>query len=77
MNMTPQLRRLAAFVCLALLLAAAIIPGAFGLPLAFVFALCFIVSISVCVVLPIVENEARAVPALELPAFSPRPPPLR
>jgi hypothetical protein len=77
MNVTPRLRRLGAFVCLALLLAAAIIPGAFGLPLAFVFALYFVVSISVCVVLPVIENQTRTIPALELPAFSPRPPPLR
>jgi hypothetical protein len=77
MNVTPQLRRLAAFFCLALLLAAAVIPGAFGLPLAFVFALCFVVSISVCVLLPVIENQTQTVPALELPAFSPRPPPLR
>ncbi len=77
MNVTPQLRRLAAFACLALLLAVAIIPGAFGLPLAFVFALCFVISISVCVVLPFIENQTRTVPVLDLPAFSPRPPPLR
>jgi hypothetical protein len=77
MNVTPQLRRLAAFICLALLLAVAIIPGAFGLPLAFVFALCFVLSLSVCVVLPVIENQTRTVPTLESPAFSPRPPPLR
>ena len=76
--MTPlQLRRLAAFVCLVLLLAAAIVPGTIGLPLALVFALCFVVSISVCVVLPVIKNQKRAVPVLDLPAFSPRPPPLR
>jgi hypothetical protein len=77
MNVTPQLRRLTALACFALLLAAAMIPGAFALPLALVFALCFVVSISACVVLPVIENETRTVPALELPAFSPRPPPLR
>jgi hypothetical protein len=75
--MTPRLRQLTGFVCLALLLAAAIIPGAFGLPLAFVFALCFVVSISTCVLLPAVDDQTSTIPALELPAFSPRPPPVR
>jgi hypothetical protein len=77
MNVTPQLRRLAAFVCLALLLVAAIIPGAFGLPPAFVFTLCFVVSISVCFVLPFVEEHTHTSRTLALPAFSPRPPPVR
>jgi hypothetical protein len=77
MNMTPQLRRLAAFVSLALLLLAAITPGLCGLPLDFVVVLCFVISISVCVVLPVVENKTHTVPALELPAFSPRPPPVK
>jgi hypothetical protein len=52
-------------------------PGAVHLPLAVLVTLCFIVAISVCVLLPIVEEQSHTQQALALPAFSPRPPPVR
>jgi hypothetical protein len=77
MSATSYVRRLAVFVCLAAMLIAVVTLGAVHLPLAVLVTLCFIVAISVCVLLPIVEEHSHTQQALALPAFSPRPPPVR
>jgi hypothetical protein len=76
MSDRSNLRRVAAFVFLAALLLAALMPGAAGLPLAFlIVAICFLVGTAPVVLLGCVSEDRRAQRAFALLAFSPRPPP--
>ena len=74
---TPHVRRVVVFICLAMVLFAALTPGAASLPLAILVALWFLIEIAVSILLPHVEEQSHAQQALALPAFSPRPPPVR
>jgi len=72
-----QVRRVAVFFCLAVVLLAALTPGAAALPLAILITLCFLISIAINVLLPIVDEHRTTRQILVIPAFSPRPPPAR
>ena len=72
-----QFRRFAAFVCLAVLLFAAVMPGAAGVPLAVLATLWLIIEIVAIVPLPRIDEQSFAQWALALASFSPRPPPVR
>jgi hypothetical protein len=77
MTATPHIRRVAVFFCLAILLLAALTPGATSLPVAILVAQWFFIAIAVSVLLPYVDKQNHTQQALALPAFSPRPPPAR
>jgi uncharacterized membrane protein len=69
-------RRMVVFVCLAVLLLAALAPGAAALSLAFlVLTVCLFVGITLVVLLPRADEDRYAERPLVLAAFSPRPPP--
>jgi hypothetical protein len=63
-------------LCLAALLLAVLTPVAATLPLAILLTVCFVIAISLSVPLRRVDEHILAPPALALPAFSPRPPPI-
>ncbi len=77
MSAMSQFRRVAAFVCLAALLFAAVMPGAAGLSLTVLATLWFIIEIVAIVPLPRIDGLSFTQWALALPGFSPRPPPVR
>jgi len=77
MGATPHVRRVVVFICLAMVLFAALTPSAVSLPLAILVALWFLIEIAVSILLPNVKEQSPAQQALALPAFSPRPPPVR
>jgi hypothetical protein len=78
MSNTCKLRRVAVFVCLAVLALAALTPGSAGLALAFlVFTAWFFLAIALIVLLPCADEDTHAQQPLALAAFSPRPPPAR
>ena len=77
MTATPHIRRVAVFFSLAVVLLAALTPGASSLPVAILVAQWFFIAIAVSVFLPHVDEQNYTQEALALPAFSPRPPPAR
>jgi len=77
MSAMSQLRRVAVFFCLVVVLLAALSPGAAGLPLAILMPLWFLIAITISVLLPLVDEHSTTQPSLGIPAFSPRPPPAR
>jgi hypothetical protein len=72
-----QVRRLVAFICLVMVLLAALAPGSVSLPPAILVALSFFVPIAASLLLLRVNEQIHTQQALALPAFSPRPPPAR
>jgi hypothetical protein len=77
MTATPHIRRVAVFFFLAVVLLAALTPGATNLPLVILVAQWFFIAIAVSVLLPHVDEQSHSQQILALPAFSPRPPPSR
>jgi hypothetical protein len=78
MSDRSKLRRFAIFLCLGILLLAALTPGAAGLPLAFlVFAVWLLAAIPQVLLLACTAEDSHAQKALALIAFSPRPPPAK
>jgi hypothetical protein len=72
-----QVRRVAVFFCLAVVLLAALTPGAAALPIAILITLSFLIAIAISVLLPVVDEQRTTQQSLVIPAFSPRPPPAR
>jgi len=72
-----QVRRVAVFFCLAVVLLAALTPGAAALPPAILITLWFLIAIAISVLLPLVDEQRTTQQFLVIPAFSPRPPPAR
>jgi hypothetical protein len=77
MSATSQVRRFIAFICLVMVLLAALAPGSVSLPPAILFTLSFLVAIAVSIFLAYLGEQIPTQRALALPAFSPRPPPAR
>jgi len=77
MSPNSQVRRLVVFLCLAALLLAAMTPSAICLQLAILATLWFFIEITLSAPLPHVDEQSHTQQALALPAFSPRPPPVR
>jgi hypothetical protein len=77
MSGMSQVRRFVAFICLVMVVLAALAPGAVELPPAILVPLTFFIALSVTLPLVHVEKQNRAPRFLALPAFSPRPPPAR
>ncbi len=75
MSSTSPIRRVAVFICLAVVLLAASTPGAASLPLAILVPLWFLIAIAVSAFLPHLDEQSHPHQTLALPAFSPRPPP--
>jgi hypothetical protein len=75
MSEMSQVRRLAALVCLVLVLLAALAPGPVGLPPSILIILAFLKAIALSVLLPNFEEQIYTQQSPALPAFSPRPPP--
>lgn len=77
MSATSQVRRVAAFICLAIVLLAALTPNGTGLPTAILVAQWFFVALALIVFLSHVDKQTHALQVLTLAPFSPRPPPER
>jgi hypothetical protein len=70
-----QVRRVAVFLCLMVVLLAALTPGAAVLPFVILIPLWFLIAIAISVLLPLVDEHRTSQQFLVIPAFSPRPPP--
>jgi fatty acid desaturase len=75
MNATSYVRRIAVFFCLAMVLLAALTPGAAGFLPAILVPMWFFIAIVLSFLLSYVDEQHHTQQALALPAFSPRPPP--
>jgi len=76
MRLAPPIQRLAALLCLILVLLAALTPGVASHTFAILVVLWFLIPVAIIVQLFDVSNDIcpQQVPAL--PAFFPRPPPV-
>jgi hypothetical protein len=70
-------RRIAALLCLAVVLLAALTPSATFLPIAILVTLWFFIAIVIFILLPHVEEQSHPQQVLALASFWPRPPPAR
>jgi fatty acid desaturase len=77
MSETSQVRRVAAFICLAFVLLAALTPNGTGLPPIILVAHWFFVALALIVFLPHVDKQTHPLQVLARAPFSPRPPPER
>jgi fatty acid desaturase len=77
MSETSQVRRVAALICLAFVLIAALTPNGTGLPLVVLVAHWFFVVLALIVFLPHVDKQTHTLQVLARASFSPRPPPVR
>jgi hypothetical protein len=77
MSETSQVRRVAALICLAFVLLAALIPNGTGLLLAVLVAYWFLVALALIVFPLPVDKQTYALQVLALASLSPRPPPER
>lgn len=75
MRSASPMRRFVVFFCVVLVLLAALIPSGTALPAAILVPLCFFVAIATFAFLHTGDEQNHPQPVLELPAFSPRPPP--
>lgn len=75
MRKTDTFRRVAAFICFAVVLFAVLTLGADGPLLPVVLILLCFGSIAVITLLPCAEEQDHPKQVLALPTFSPRPPP--
>ena len=70
-------RRLAALLCVLLVLLAALSQSGAVHPYAVLVTLCFLIAIATFAFLLRADEQIQPLQALELPVFSPRPPPER
>jgi hypothetical protein len=77
MSGMPLMRRLAAFLCIALLLLAVCVPGVAGQTLAILACLWCVVPVALFLEIVEFEEEAPLQQAPVFAALSPRPPPAR
>ncbi len=77
MRAASPLRRLAALLCVLLVLLAALTQSGTIHPFAILFTLCFLIAVATFAFLLRGDEHIQPLQALELPVFSPRPPPER
>ena len=77
MHGASPVRRLAALFCVLLVLLAALTPSGTHHQFAIVLTLCFFIAIATLAFLPRADEQIQPLQALDLPVFSPRPPPER
>ena len=77
MRATSSVRSLAALFCVLLVLLAALTPSGAIHPYAILVTLCFLIAVATFAFLLHADEQTQALQALELPVFSPRPPPER
>jgi hypothetical protein len=75
MSKTPHVRRIVVYFPLAAVLLAVITPHIIDLLRAILGIVLFFIVISICIPLPNVGEQGHTQQDLEIPAFSPRPPP--
>lgn len=77
MHGASPVRRLAALFCVLLVLLAALTHSGANPQFAIVLTLCFLIAIATFAFLLGADEQLQPLQALELPVFSPRPPPER
>lgn len=77
MYAASPVRRLAALLCVLLVLLAALTQSGAIRPYAFLVSLCFLIAIATFAFLLRADDQIQPLQALELSVFSPRPPPQR
>ena len=75
MRAASPVRRLAALLCVLLVLLAALTQSGAIHPYAILFTLCFLIAIATIAFQLHADEQIQPLQALELPIFSPRPPP--
>ena len=75
MHAASPVRRLAALLCVLLVLLAALTQSGAIHPYATLVTLCFLIAIATFAFLLHADEQIQPLQALELPVFSPRPPP--
>ena len=77
MQAASPIRRAAAFLCAVLVLLAVLAPSGTIQAVAILVTLCFLIAIATFAFLLHADEQMQPLQALELPLFSPRPPPER